>query len=174
MFSDGLIAPIPMTVFEPSDASSCFRHLQKGDYIGKAVIRIPHDISDIPSTKQATLIKLNLEASYLLTGGLGGLGKSIAIWMVERGARNLVFLSRSAGTGEHDKSLFAEFKSMGCTITTVQGKAEDIKAVQTVKRTATKPIKGIIHLAMVLRDAPLLEMTYEQWTETIAPKVDGA
>jgi NAD(P)-dependent dehydrogenase (short-subunit alcohol dehydrogenase family) len=174
MFSQGLIVPIPMTVFEAADISSSFRHLQKGDHIGKAVSRIPVRISDIPSTPQATTFSLNSDVSYLLTGGLGGLGRSIATWMVERGARSLIFLSRSAGKGEHDRSFFTELESMGCQITAIEGKANDIEAVCTVVSKATKPIKGIFHLAMVLRDAPILDLTYEDWTEAVAPKVEGA
>ncbi|EHK97193.1 putative Phthiocerol synthesis polyketide synthase type I PpsC [Glarea lozoyensis 74030] len=174
MFSQGLITPIPMTVFDAKDISSSFRHLQKGDHIGKAVIRIPAQISDIPSKPKGKVFSLNPDASYLLTGGLGGLGRSVATWMVERGARNLIFLSRSAGQGEHDSSFLSELESMGCKITAIQGKADDIQAVQEVASRATKPVKGIFHLAMVLRDAPILDMTYEDWTEAVVPKVEGA
>lgn len=174
MFSQGLITPIPMTVFDATDISSSFRHLQKGDHIGKAVIRIPARISDIPSKPKGKVFSLNPDASYLLTGGLGGLGRSVATWMVERGARNLIFLSRSAGQGEHDSSFFFELESMGCQITAIQGKADNIQAVEEVASRATKPVKGIFHLAMVLRDAPILDMTYENWTEAVVPKVEGA
>lgn len=174
MFSEGSIVPIPMTVFEARDISSSFRHLQKGDHIGKAVVRIPEDASEIPSTSRAGHFSLDADASYLLTGGLGGLGRSVATWMAERGARNLIFLSRSAGKGENDSSYFAELKSMGCNVIAVPGKADDMKAVETVIQQATKPIKGIVHLAMVLRDAPVLDLTYEEWTSAVNPKVQGA
>lgn len=174
MFSEGFIVPIPMTVFEASDISSSFRHLQKGDHIGKAVVRIPKDASEILSISRAGPFSLDADASYLLTGGLGGLGRSVATWMAERGARNLIFLSRSAGKGENDSSFFAELESMGCNVLAVAGKADDMKAVETVIQHATTPIKGVLHLAMVLRDAPILDLTYEEWTSAVNPKVQGA
>ena len=152
MYSQGLIRPIQsIAMFEASDIEHSFRHLQKGDHIGKAVVRIPADASQIPSVSHAKEFSLNPEASYLLTGGLGGLGRSVASWMVEHGARHLVFLSRSAGKGEHDASFFQELKSMGCDVTAVAGKADDMAAVKECIQKATKPIIGIFHLAMILR-----------------------
>ena len=152
MYSQGLISPIrPMAVFEPKDIEKSFRHLQKGDHIGKAVVSIPKDLSTIPSTSSAKPVSLDPDASYLLTGGLGGLGRSVASWMVERGARNLVFLSRSAGKGDVDKSFFAELRSMGCSVISIAGKAEDTGDVNRAVLKASRPIKGVLHLAMVLR-----------------------
>ena len=140
-----------MAVFEASEIEQSFRYLQKGDHIGKAVVRIPENASEIPSTSQARSFTLDAEASYLLIGGLGGLGRSVATWMVESGARNLIFLSRSAGKGDADQLFFAELESMGCYVSAVAGRVEDIEAVKTAIQQASRPIKGIIHLAMVLR-----------------------
>ena len=152
MYSEGHITPIrPMAVFEALEIEQSFRYLQKGEHIGKAVVIIPENASDIPSTSQARPFTLNAEAFYLLTGGLGGLGRSVATWMVESGARNLIFLSRSAGKGDADQSFFAELESMGCSVSAVIGRVEDIEAVKTAIQLASRPIKGIIHLAMVLR-----------------------
>ena len=152
MYSQGRIHPIrSMTVFEAWEIEQSFRHLQNGDHIGKAVVKLPEDASKIPSISRAKPFTLDMEASYLLTGGLGGLGRSVASWMVERGARSLVFLSRSAGKGEGDKSFFAELVSMGCSVSAVAGRAEDMEAVQMAVKKSSTPIKGIVHLAMVLR-----------------------
>ena len=43
--------------------------------------------------------KLNFDqsASCLIVGDLGGLGRAVSRWVVENGARELVYLSRSAG-----------------------------------------------------------------------------
>lgn len=152
MYSQGRISPIrPMAVFDPKDIEQSFRYLQKGDHIGKAVVSIPTDISTIPSTSSVKPFLLDPDASYLLTGGLGGLGRSVASWMVERGAQNLIFLSRSAGKGDMDKSFFAELRSMGCSVISVAGKAENMSDINRCVLKASRPIKGILHLAMVLR-----------------------
>lgn len=152
MCRDGRIKPMEsITLFEAADIEQTFRHLQKGDHIGKAVVRIPADASLIPSTNAVTATKLDSEATYLLTGGLGGLGRAIAVWMAEHGARNFVFLSRSAGTTASDREFLHELRSMGCTAAAVAGKAQDMDAVKSAIALAPSPIKGVIHMAMVLR-----------------------
>ncbi|KAF2179540.1 KR-domain-containing protein, partial [Zopfia rhizophila CBS 207.26] len=112
--------------------------------------------------------------SYLLTGGLGGLGRSVASWMLEKGAHNLIFLPCSAGKTDIDQQYFREIESMGCEVTAIAGKADNKSDIQQVIQKATKPIKGVFHLAMVLRNAPILGVTCEECTGAVKPKVDGA
>ena len=159
MYSQGRIRPIqPMAVFEPKDIEQSFRYLQKGDHIGKAVVRFPTDLSTISSISSAKAFSFDPDASYLLTGGLGGLGRSIASWMVERDARHLVFLSRNAGRSDTDKAFFAELQSAGCSVIAIAGRAENIGDIHTAKLKASRPIKGVLHLAMVLRVCPVAGM----------------
>ena len=152
MYRQGHITPIrSVALFEASEIEQSFRYLQKGDHIGKAVVKIPEYPSEITSVPRAKAVTLDPDASYLLTGGLGGLGRSIATWLVERGARHLLFLSRSAGKTDGDKEYFAELESLGCSICAVAGKVNDAKDLDKAISKATRPIKGVIHLAMVLR-----------------------
>jgi len=87
----------------------------------------------------------------LLSGGIGGLGRALATWMVERGARHLIFLSRSAGVSEESKSLSDELESMGCSITMVKGGVDNIEDVKKAIEASFRPIKGVFQLAMVQR-----------------------
>ena len=112
-----------MAVFEAANVEQSFRYLQKGDHIGKAIIKFPENISPISSIARGQALIFDPNASYLLTGGLGGLGKYVATWMVERGARRLIFLSRSAGTGKGDEAFEAELRTLGCIVSFAAGKA---------------------------------------------------
>ena len=192
MYLEGHVHPIhPIAVFEASNIEKSFRYLQKGDHIAKAVVTIPQDASKILSTPRRKAFTLDPDASYLLTGGLGGLGKSVASWMAECGAQHLTFLSRSAGSQESDKVFFQELASMGCSVSAITGQAQNREDLDKVIAIAPHPIKGVVHLAMVLRvrhsnpgsfasrlidikDGPVLDLTYEEWTAVVAPKVDGA
>ena len=174
-YTQGMIEPIhPTALFDADKAEHAFRSLQKGDLIGKAVITMPGDASDITGKPYPRALKLDSKATYLMTGGLGGLGKPIVTWMVERGARSFVFLSRTAGSRNEDQAFFEELGSLGCNVATVSGKVQDIDDVNKAISMAEYPIKGIMHLAMVLKDAPIVDMTHADWTAAIAPKVDGA
>ena len=157
MYECGDIHPIrPVAFFDASEIEKSFRCLQKGDHIGKVVVRMPDDVSTIPGSLRARSLSLDPEASYLLVGGLGGLGKSLASWMVEHGARSLVFLSRSAGSSIEDRATAAELESQGCLVSAVAGKVQDMNDVLRAVSSARYGIKGVIHLAMVLRVRLLL------------------
>ncbi|KAL1610641.1 hypothetical protein SLS60_002311 [Paraconiothyrium brasiliense] len=123
---------------------------------------------------QEPALNFDGNATYLLTGGLGGLGRLISVWLVEHGARQLVFLSPNAGKKSQDKQLFAELESMGCEVVAVQGVAQSETDISRAIAAAASPVKGVVHLSMQLRDGPILEMTRENWNAVVSPKVDGA
>ncbi|KAI1458682.1 hypothetical protein F4805DRAFT_456394 [Annulohypoxylon moriforme] len=175
-YKQGFLQPIdPVAVFDAKQISRAFRHLEDGDHLGKVTVSFapPGSGSPIESVPQRRNMKFDPAATYLLVGGVGGLGRSIATWMVERGARSLTFLSRSAGISKVSKALFTELESMGCSVTAVAGSVDRIDDVQGAVHRSKSPIKGVIQLAMVLRDAPMLDMEWSQWQDALAPKVDG-
>jgi hypothetical protein len=71
--------------------------------------------------------------------------------MAERGARNLIFLSRSADRGGDDLSFYAELEALGCTAIPVQGQVQLLEDVERAIATAPSHINGVLHLAMVLQ-----------------------
>lgn len=153
LYRQGHVRPIrPFTLFGAPEIEESFRHFQKSDHIGKVVIQMPEDASSIASTRRASVLALDHDASYLLTGGLGGLGKSVASWMVECGARSLIFLSGNAGLTDESKAFFRELESLGCSVSAIPGKVQDREDVNKAAISkASMPIKGVIHLAMVLQ-----------------------
>ena len=156
LYSEGKIQPLaPVTFFEAEQAQSAFRHLQNSDHIGKTVIKVPLDFSVVPTTPRANGLRLQGNVSYLLTGGLGGLGKSISTWLVEQGARSLVFLSRSANSVGNRKFI-RELESSGCAVTVIPGRAEVFEDVLEAVSQAPSSIRGVIHLAMVLKVSAFL------------------
>lgn len=151
-YRQGLLRPIqPITQFAAVDVKHAFRHLQTGEHIGKLIVNMPTDSSELQSSLNIQPIQFQPDAAYLLVGGLGGLGRSLATWMVERGARNLVFLSRSAGLSEESKSMSHELESMGSSITMISGSVDNIGDVERAVAASGVPIKGVFQLAMVQR-----------------------
>jgi hypothetical protein len=147
-----LLKPIqPITPFAAVDVKRAFRHLQAGEHIGKLIVNMPNDSSELESSLDIQPIRFKPDAAYLLVGGLGGLGRSLATWMIERGARNLVFLSRSAGISEESKTISKELECMGSSITMVRGSVDNIEDVKRAIETSSTPIKGVFHLAMIQR-----------------------
>ncbi|KAK4941986.1 Type I Iterative PKS [Elasticomyces elasticus] len=174
-YEQGHIRPIkPIKTFQAIAIEECFRYMQKGQHIGKIVV-------SMTSTKEEDQLQLggsqkdvtfDGEASYLLVGGLGGLGKAVSTWMVERGARHLIYLSRSAGKSAEDQDFIRELQEQGCVATAVQGNAANADDVAKALQSATN-LKGILQLSMVLRDRQLSKMSFEEWNTVVMPKVQG-
>lgn len=167
----------PVEVFDAMTPYNAFKYMQSGQHIGRISISIRKSqecknldakVQDRPKT-----LELSGEASYLLVGGLGGLGRAISTWMVEHGARHLVYLSRNAGSGPDDGSFVHELNSMGCQVQLFQGSVTDAEDVTRATEGATRPLKGILQMSMVLRDESFSKMTFEQWNAAVLPKVKG-
>jgi acyl transferase domain-containing protein/SAM-dependent methyltransferase/NAD(P)-dependent dehydrogenase (short-subunit alcohol dehydrogenase family)/aryl carrier-like protein len=140
-------------------------HSQNGD--PKPAINWSHTLNNTSS------LKFDSDAAYLITGGLGGLGRAISVWMAECGAREIVFLSPSAGTKPTDQDFFTELLSMGCIPVAIRGLVQNEEDVAQAAASAKFPIKGVLHLAMHLRDEAVLDMTHDQFKTVTAPKVHG-
>ena len=151
-YRQGHLKPIPeVHLFKIGELEQAFRYLQNGSHIGKIVVTSMDDLEKLPAKKSAAALQFDPAASYLLTGGMGGLGKSMATWLVERGARSLTFLSRSAGETDESKDFVKELESLACSVATVAGGADRIEDVRAAVAASAAPIKGVFHLAMVLR-----------------------
>ncbi|GFF24565.1 lovastatin diketide synthase LovF [Aspergillus lentulus] len=175
-FEEGKLKPIrPVTIYEATDIVKALRLMQSGRHMGKIVIRMPED----PSTLSVSRIhdKGNLfrdDSSYLLIGGFGGLGRAVATWMAEKGARHLIILSRSGEELPRNRAFIEDLKSQsGCHVVSVTGSVANLTDTQRAVSAATKPIAGVIQMSMVLRDARFENLTFEQWNEVLAPKVQG-
>ena len=166
-YRQGDIQPIqPTTCFDAAQVEHAFRSLQKGHHIGKLVVRIPADHSLLATAKARGSFSLRPDASYLLVGGLGGLGRSVSIWLAEHGARNLIFLSRSGdGNSRETKALVEELAAAGCSAQIVAGSVARLDDVRHVITQARLPVTGVVQMSMVLRVRAEFRITLlEAWT----------
>ncbi|KAK8062454.1 hypothetical protein PG997_014551 [Apiospora hydei] len=148
------------------------------DSFGAPKAVLEYSVSDVPLQVLPMREKLRFapDATYLLVGCLGGLGRSLAVWMMERGARRFTFLSRSGVNGQSASKLVADLKEAGASVQTCRG---DVTSRNDVERTVSGvpseyPIKGVIHAAMVLKDGLFHSMSFEAWKQSTHPKVVGA
>ncbi|CAG8955553.1 hypothetical protein HYFRA_00009507 [Hymenoscyphus fraxineus] len=166
----------PLKVFNMTSVEEAFRYMQPGQHIGRICISLretPDSHIDFTTMVVPKTLKLDINASYLLVGGLGGLGRAISTWMVENGARNLIYISRSAGVGSDDKSFEAELNSMGCNVTFVRGSVSIREDVDRAIAASTLPLKGILQMSAVFKDENFSKMTIDQWQSASLPKVQG-
>src|SRR6267378_6490649 len=150
-YQQGHIQPIrPITCFAATEIADAFMMLQRGTHIGKLAVRMSSDMKDLPCIAYHPELPLHPDASYLLVGGLGGIGRSIASWLVQNGAQHLSFLSRS-GRSEKTEHFLQELEALGCKVQVFAGSVTNIEDVQELVAKAQKPIRGVMQLSMVLQ-----------------------
>ena len=147
----GYIKPIsPVKYFEAAHVENALRYMQKGSHVGKIVITFPRDPKVLKATTHPRNLVLRPDMSYLFIGGLGGLGRSIASWMIERGAKHLIFMSRSAGSVTSEDPYIKELTTCGCSVQTFSGSVFNLSDVKRVVSAAAKPIAGVLQASMVI------------------------
>ena len=144
--------------------------MQKGEHIGKIVVSIPETIATHGTRDD---FAFDPAASYLLVGGMGGLGRGVATWMAEHGARSLIFLSPNAGKRRNDLQLTSELEHMGCWVHTVAGRVEKMEDIQEALLCAPGKVKGVLQMSMSLRDQTFLQMSHKEWEEAVGCKIQG-
>ena len=161
---DGSLQPLPVRVFEFEDAPFAFRHMAAAKHIGKIVLRHPGGF------------RIAGDATYLVTGGLGSIGLHIAQWLVERGARNLVLVSRNPSTSAVAPALEA-LRNAGARVeirtADVSRTAEIENVLRDVEGTMPR-LAGVVHAAGVLDDGVVAHYSAERLARVLAPKVSGA
>lgn len=176
--------PRPLTVVPPSRVEEPLRALQAGRLAGKAVVDFgPGAAGDTveyrPARRAAYRFSGVDAATYLISGGLGGLGREIVKWMLGRGARNFVLLSSKGEAGRPDAANFlAGVRAQGAVVVAPACDIADKAALAAVLASpavqALPPIRGCIQGAMVLDDDMLNKMTAAQFARALGPKYQGS
>lgn len=121
-------------------------------------------------------LQLKADATYLITGGLGGIGLLVAQWMVEHGAKHLVLVGRSK-PNEAAQATLRALEETGTQVVVVQAdisQEEQVTSLLTQIKTSVPPLRGVIHAAGIYEARLLQEHQWEQFAKVFAPKVSGA
>lgn len=174
-----LHAPHGGVVYDIMHVQDAFRFMQQGKHRGKVVLSFGDgDGAKAPVLRKAKQsMKLDPQATYLIVGGLGGLGRSLAKEFVASGARNIAFLSRSGDSTPAAKAILDELAASESVKVKAYrgdvGDTESFKAAMAQCERELPTIKGVVQMAMVLRDIVFEKMSYSDWTIPITPKVQG-
>ncbi|KAH7413553.1 hypothetical protein DE146DRAFT_626698 [Phaeosphaeria sp. MPI-PUGE-AT-0046c] len=168
--------PAPLHIYPVFKVEAAFRNMQSGKSTGRIVIRV--DPSDIVSKtlKYKCSWQFDSKVSYLIAGGLGGVGRTILQWMVDRGARNIIVPSRSGPSSVAASDLISQLRSKRVNVIAPQCDITSRTELSNMLRgcSGMPPIRGCMNLAMVLNDAPYDSMTHKQWTQTIQTKIESS
>ncbi|AGC45622.1 polyketide synthase [Myxococcus stipitatus DSM 14675] len=169
------------------EAAALLREVAASEADGEDQLALRKDRRLVPrlvptrAQKPAEAPRLRSDATYLVTGGLGGLGLKVARWLVEQGARHLVLVGRRALTagGEESKrreEVLEELRSLGATVVPLAADISDRARMEEVLREAasTHPLRGIFHAASLMSTQRLEVMDASSMTAMLRPKALGA
>ncbi|KAN0068942.1 reducing polyketide synthase FUB1 [Elaphomyces granulatus] len=173
---DGKIGELnPTQSFPFSEIQESFRYMQSGVHSGKIVLEPnPEDIVPIVSSRKNSY-NFDPDASFIISGGLGGLGRSIARWMASRGAKNLILLSRSGNVKDSSMELVGDLEGIGVRVATPRCDVSDVESLKNALNECLSngmpPVKGCFQGAMVLKDSTFANMSLEDYYIALKPKV---
>lgn len=179
LFTEGVFHPLPFQTFDANDIVNAFRYMQQSRQIGKIVVTYKNGVT-VPACDAKTAagsLVLPPDATFLITGGLSGFGLKTAEWLVQKGVRNLVLISRSGPVSEEAKQAISQLQRSGVTVhATACDTTEKAALTQLFAEIAKTlpPLTGIVHAAMVIQDGLIKAMDKQQISQVLAPKILGA
>ncbi|MGP3938830.1 SDR family NAD(P)-dependent oxidoreductase [Streptomyces sp. 6N106] len=183
--------PLPHTVFPAARVADAFLLMRHSRHIGKVVVTfdpLDEPCAVEPASPPASPLargtsatprapQLDPDASYLVTGGTSGFGAATAQWLAGLGARHLALVSRSGACGPEAAAVRDALAPDGVRVTAYAADAADAEAMRRVLKDIDEnghPLRGVVHAAMALDDAPLAELTAERMSAVLRPKIAGA
>lgn len=178
LFHEGVLSPLPYRSFAVARIVDAFRVMQQARHIGKLVVAMADDRPKIDRRPVAQEpIRIDKDDTWLVTGGLAGLGLETARWLVSRGARNLVLLGRRGKETPGATEALAEFAARGVHVLALACDVADRQSLAAVlERTAKTlpPLRGIVHAAMVIDDKLIANLDAVSLETVLRPKLLGA
>ncbi|KAF3057128.1 Lovastatin diketide synthase LovF [Daldinia childiae] len=178
LFNKGVLQlPSPVKAFPISQVEAAFRYLQTGANSGKVVVEVDPNDSVLAAVTHISSWTFSQDETFVIAGGLGGQGRSISKWMVSKGARNLVLLSRAGPRDDNSVGFIRSLEKKGATVYTPPcdiSEAASLGAVIDYCKLHMPPIKGCIQAAMDIRDSIFENMSHEAWTASLKPKIRGS
>lgn len=172
-FERGVLKALPQRVFSIEEIPYAMRLMAQGKHIGKIIIS---NRDHIPESEQYPTVRVAAQKTYLITGGLGGLGLKIAAWIVAQGARNVALMGRS-GASESALKMISEMEAAGAKVVVVQAdvtQADQLATALAALAQTMPGLGGIIHAAGVLDDGLMTRQSWARFEAVLRSKTAGA
>ncbi|WP_331757501.1 SDR family NAD(P)-dependent oxidoreductase (plasmid) [Streptomyces sp. NBC_01387] len=151
----------------------------------RALTRSPHPVvvaldagqpgAGQPDAESRTAPTVRDDRTYVITGGLGGLGLVTARKLVDLGARHLALVSRSGRATDEAADILAELSERAevSLLKADMGSEQDVRRLVDELHATAHPVGGIVHAAGAIGKSLIAELTWEAIDEQLAPKVYG-
>ena len=165
-FAAGEITPLIHSRWPLAEARAAMRFMQAARHLGKIVFTAP----------ALTGGRLRSDRTYLVTGGLGGIGCALAGWMADKGAGAIVLNGRRDPDAAAER-MIGQLERRGVRVRVEIADVTDPAAVDTMLTRIDAdlpPLAGVIHSVGVLSDRALGNQTWADFERVLWPKVLGS
>ncbi|MFI8192266.1 SDR family NAD(P)-dependent oxidoreductase [Streptomyces sp. NPDC085946] len=173
--ADGRIAAPPLRTYDCARATGTTADLDHDPYGPRLVLTGLTEVAHV-APEPLPGGRFRADGAYLITGGLGALGLSLAEFLAARGAGTLVLVGRSAPSAETAARL-AALRSGGTVVHTPRCDVSDRAALRRtldgLRERGLPSLRGVVHAAGVVSDATIGRMTPRRLAKVLQPKVDG-
>ncbi|KAJ8668386.1 hypothetical protein QAD02_010049 [Eretmocerus hayati] len=171
----GAVKPLVRTVFAKDDMETALRYVANGKHIGKVILKV-QDHEEILEAPVAAVPRYycSHERSYVILGGLGGVGLELVDWLISRGAKFLVLSSRTGSKSGYEHLKLKRWQEHGAQVLIITGKDASIyEDCRFILESAMQlaPIDGIFNLAVVMKDSIWENQTPQYFESAFAAKV---
>ncbi|CAL8140616.1 unnamed protein product [Orchesella dallaii] len=171
-----VIKPIPYRRFDWLSIREALQYMQKAKHIGKIVVVMP-ELRNEGGVIQVHTPMFNDRSTYLITGGLGGIGFVVCKWMVEKGAKHIVLAGRSP-PNTSTQAQINEMNSKGANIIAVQLDVGSFQECETlikkkIGEIGLPALRGVMHAAGTLSDGLVVNQTWATLSSPFNTKIDG-
>ena len=178
LLDEGAVPPPQLTVFPYRDYARALRLMTTGRHQGKLVLQTPEEATDRGFGIADTRPFLDPDATYLVTGGLGGFGLRFVPYLIAAGARHLTLMDRDPARSR-DVDWIRQITTLSkmtqeYEIDIVPGDVRNEADVQRCIAGLPRPLKGVYHLAGTLEDRSFLDTSPDSLARVFAPKAQGA
>ncbi|MFJ8746005.1 acyltransferase domain-containing protein [Embleya sp. NPDC127516] len=180
LLARGELAPPRTRVFPAEKAGEAMSLMARAGHTGKLALAFPHSPS--PTLSAPPQVRVRPDATYLVVGGLGGIGGLFTDWLLDQGARHLLLTGRSHVTadphGDERAQRLARLSTHSqCQVTYAPVDVADESAMRKLlrerRRQQLPAVAGVVHSALALEPTPLVDMTDAIIDQTMHPKVAG-
>ena len=164
--ASGELTPLVYSHWPLAEAQDAVAYMRDGRHLGKIVLAAPPMAGG----------ELRGDGTYLVTGGLGGIGCAVAEWLADHGAGTIVLNGRR----DPDPDAAAAIEALvarGIDVRTELADVTDADAISNMLERideAMPPLAGVIHSVGALSDAAIGNQTWERFEAVLWPKVIGA
>ncbi len=162
----GELKPLIHSRWPLAEAGAALRFMRSARHVGKIVV----------TAQPLASGRLRGDRTYLVTGGLGGIGLTVAEWLAGLGAGAIVLNGRRP-PDEDAQAAIRALEDRGVNICVELADVSDNAAVDDMLARMDEelpPLAGLIHSVGVLSDGALTNQNWDRFETVLWPKVLGA